>query len=286
MSVINLQAEGQVLPASRSFFPNTLSEFVYKRTYSRWLEEEKRREKWSETVQRYIDFIFLGREVPFQIINKIHSSILSMDILPSMRALWSAGPPADRDNTCLYNCSFLPVDCIPAFSETLYILMQGTGVGFSVEKQFINRLPVVAPRTNTVIDYTIPDCTEGWADALKFGITEFYRGNDVRFDFSQIRPKGAILKTKGGRASGPDPLRNLLDFARKTIHGASGRKLKPIECHDMMCFIADIVVVGGVRRAAMISFSDVDDLEMRHAKDWTQGKFPEIRYMSNNSSYL
>lgn len=287
---MSIQVEGSLRPEettkSRNFFPNVLSEFIYKRTYSRWSYELGRREMWEESVRRYIEFIFQNKPIPSDIVDRIHKAILSMDVLPSMRALWSAGDAAKRDNTSMYNCSFVPVDCIPAFSEALYILMQGTGVGFSVERQFVDNLPVVAEFTGVVVPYTVEDSTRGWAEAVRFVMINLYQGRDVEVDYSQIRRKGSILKTKGGRASGPEPLRKLINFIRLVLRNASGRKLRTLECHDIMCFEAHIVVVGGVRRAAMISFSDIGDLEMRHAKDWRRGSFPKIRYLANNSSYF
>lgn len=266
-------------------FPNLLSEFVYTRTYSRWLEEEKRRETWPETVSRYVNFIFEGRNVPPDLKSKAYEAILNFDVLPSMRALWCAGDAMTRDNTCGYNCSFLPIDNLKAFSEALFILMNGTGVGYSVERTFTNNLPLIAPPTGNEADYTIADSTEGWADAVFFGITAFHRGDGVKFHYDKIRAKGARLKMKGGRASGPEPLKRVLDFAAETIAKAAGRRLKPIEAHDILCMIAEIVMVGGFRRASLISFSDPDDMEMRHAKDWSQGEFPAIRYMANNSAF-
>lgn len=265
-------------------FPNLLSEFVYTRTYSRWVEEKKRRETWPETVARYVGFIFQGKNVPADLPAKAYDLILNLDVMPSMRSLWCAGEAMTRDNTCGYNCSFLPVDNLKAFSEALYILMQGTGVGFSVERTFVDNLPKISEPTGNVVDYSIQDSTEGWADAVYFGITAFHRGDDVQFQYDKIRPKGARLKTKGGRASGPEPLKRVLDFSRETIRGAVGRGLKPVEAHDIMCMIAEIVMVGGFRRASLISFSDPDDQEMRHAKDFARGAFPTIRYMANNSA--
>jgi ribonucleoside-diphosphate reductase alpha chain len=183
------------------------------------------------------------------------------------------------------NCSFLPIDNLRAFGEALYILMMGTGVGFSVERTFIDNLPEVASLTGEEVDYIIGDSTEGWADAVYFGITAFHRGQEVKFNYDKIRPKGARLKMKGGRASGPEPLKRVLDFAHDTIRNARGRHLKPIEAHDIMCMIAEIVMVGGFRRASLISFSDPDDADMRHAKDWSRGDFPTIRYMANNAAF-
>jgi ribonucleoside-diphosphate reductase alpha chain len=281
-----LDVVGQQAGVGEDFdFPNLLSEFIYMRTYSRWLHGESRRETWEETVDRYLDFITAHRKIPTHIIRACREAILHMGILPSMRALWSAGPAALRDNTCFYNCSFIPLDSLKSFSELLYILMCGTGIGFSVERQFVDNLPVVASPSLEAAHYQIGDSTEGWADALFFGLTNWFQGREVIFDYSLIREAGAILKMKGGRASGPDPLRRLMVFCEETILGAAGRKLRPIECHDIACYIGEIVMVGGFRRAALISISDPDDEEMRHAKDWSRGSFPEVRYMANNSSY-
>ena len=265
-------------------FPNLLSEFVYTRTYARWLEDSLRRESWPETVHRYVGYIFKGKDVPEGLAELAEKLILNFDVLPSMRALWCAGPAMDRDNVCGYNCSFLPLDNLRAFSEALYVLMQGTGVGFSVERTFVDNLPVIAHPTGEAIDYLIQDSTEGWADAVYFGMVQYHLGHRVNWNYSLIREKGARLNTKGGRASGPEPLQRVLEFAGAAIAGAAGRRLKPIEAHDIMCMIAEIVMVGGFRRASLISFSDVDDTEMRDAKDWNKGTFPSIRYMANNSA--
>ncbi len=266
-------------------FPNLLSQFVYTRTYSRWLEEDGRRETWAETVNRYVDFLTTEREVPGHITAQIRRAILRMKVLPSMRALWSAGDAMLRDNTCAYNCAFVPLDSLRSFAELLYILMMGTGIGYSVEKQFVNNLPCVAETNGEVLDYVVPDSTVGWADSLYYGLCRWFEGYQIRFDFSLVREAGAPLKVKGGRASGPDPLRRLLEFCEKTILAAAGRKLRPIEAHDIACMIGEIVMAGGVRRAALISISDIEDEEMRHAKDWSRGEFPTIRYMANNSAF-
>jgi len=214
-------------------FPNLLSQFVYTRTYSRWRPELGRRETWDETVDRYVAFIDEERRVPSRVLEFIHQGILKMDVLPSMRALWSAGDAARRDNTCCYNCAHVPLDSLRSFTELLYILMMGTGIGYSVEKQFIDNLPAVAPMSKQVAYHHIPDSTVGWADAFYFGLQNWFEGRRVAFDFSSIRPAGAPLLTKGGRASGPDPLMRLLDFAEETILSAAGRKLRPIEAHDI-----------------------------------------------------
>jgi ribonucleoside-diphosphate reductase alpha chain len=265
-------------------FPNLLSEFVYTRTYARWLEDAKRRETWPETVHRYVSYILKDKSVPHGLRERVEKFILDFDVLGSMRALWCAGPAMDRDNVCGYNCSFLPVDNLRAFSEALYILMQGTGVGFSVERTFTNNLPVIQAPTGVKNKYTIMDSTEGWSDAVYHSVVQHHLGNDVEWDFSLIREKGSRIVTKGGRASGPDPLMGVLGYSRSLISGASGRRLKPIEAHDLMCAIAEIVKVGGFRRASLISFSDVEDAEMRDAKDWSKGSFPSIRYLANNSA--
>jgi len=284
----------QAIAATR--FPNLLSEFVYTRTYSRWMNEESRREKWPETVTRYVNYVCAKLEsapdVSEALLSETRSelwnAIVNMDTLPSMRAMWSAGKSLEADNCFGYNCAFLPIDSVVSFTEALYILMCGTGVGFSVESQFVNNLPKVYEPSEGYVStcFTVPDSTIGWKEAFEFGLMTWWQGGDVVFDYSLVREKGSILKTKGGRASGPEPLKKLLDFARKMIMGAQGRQLRPIECHDLMCIVGEVVVVGGVRRAALISVSDPWDVDMRHAKDWSDGKtFPSLRYMSNNSSY-
>ena len=269
---------------AQDIFPNPLSQFVFTRTYLRWNEGEKRRETVEEAVERYGDFLSSNSQVPPHILKEIKEGILKMEVMPSMRALWSAGKAALRDNTMVYNCSFLPMDSLRSFSELLYILMMGTGAGYSVEKRFVDNLPPVAKRTGKVA-YEIPDSTIGWADAVFDGLPHMWKGYTVEFDFSQIRGEGARLKTKGGRASGPRPLQNLLEFCQKTIDQASGRRLTPLEVSDIACMIGEIVMAGGVRRAALICFSDPADEEMRHAKDWSRGDFPSCRYMANLSAF-
>jgi len=276
---------GEIEPEITDGFPNLLSQFVYTRTYSRWDSSLGRRETWDETVARYMDFISTERDLPRHVVKEIHKGILRRDVLPSMRALWSAGDAARRDNTTMYNCSFVPLDSFRSFTELLYILMMGTGVGFSVERQFVNNLPAVASLTGETVTHVVPDSTTGWADSFYFGMTQWFNGNKVAFDYSQVRPAGAVLKTKGGRASGPEPLMRLFKFAEETVLAATGRKMRPIEAHDIACMIGEIVMSGGVRRAALISISDVDDEELRHAKDWSRGEFPKLRYMANNSAY-
>ena len=271
-----------------SNFDNDLSAFVYMRTYSRWDNENQRREQWSETVDRFVEWAFRGRDnLPAELKEQVREALFNRQVMPSMRALWSAGASADRENIGIYNCSFLPIDCVRSFSEGLYILMQGTGVGYSVEKKFVENLPEVAPEKedDTALHITVMDSTEGWAKAFDTAITHVWQGGCVEMDVSGVRPKGAILKTKGGRSSGPEPFLKAVHFAVDTLKEARGRKLTTLECHDIMCQIAEVVVVGGVRRAAMISFSDPEDELLRHAKNWKRGSFPAIRYMANNSAY-
>jgi len=265
-------------------FANPSQEFVYVRTYSRWIEELKRRETWAETVDRYLEFIEKERGglVPSKVMRKIRQKILSLDVMPSMRALWAAGDAASRDNTCMYNCSFLAADSISSFAECLYILMCGTGVGFSVEKKYTDKLPTVPTATSDGDGvHLIPDDKAGWADSLKILMQTLYKGRDIQFDYSQIRKKGSKLKVMGGRASGPEPLIKLHIFVREVFNKAQGRKLTPLECHDIMNEIAEIVVVGGVRRSSQISVSDLNDKEMRDAKIHP---FPKRRFMANNSA--
>ncbi len=265
---------------------NPLSEFVFLRTYARWNPEEGRRElSWGEAVDRYMGWLSSRRALPPTVVSAIRSHMNTMGVLPSMRALWSAGDAADRDNVTVYNCAFCPIDNLRAFSEALYILMCGTGIGFSVEREFTDNLPMVHAATGERVEVVVEDSTEGWANALYEVLVALWRGHTVAYDVSKVRSRGEILKTKGGRASGPEPLVRLFDLCTTTVRAAAGRQLRPIEVHDIMCVIGEIVMVGGFRRAALISFSDLNDEEMRHAKDWSRGDFPVCRYMSNNSAY-
>ena len=265
-------------------FKNQVAEFIYKRTYSRWLEEENRREDWPETIERFISFLISERpDIPDKTINKIRKYMTEFAVMPSMRFLWAAGPAAKFDNTCIYNCSFAKINCVEAFAECLYILMCGTGFGFSVEKEEVEKLPVIPEIQSGRGMEKIPifDSKAGWADSVKMLMSNLYDGQNVYFDYSQIRLEGARLRTMGGRASGPAPLIKLHDFIRETMHNAQGRKLTTLEAHDICNQIAEIVVVGGVRRSSQISLSDINDKEMRHAKEWP---FPIKRAMANNSA--
>ena len=270
-----------------SDFPNQLGELVYLRSYARWMPDQKRRETWSETVDRVYDFLIKPQDIDPDLKEELKQAILNQDVMPSMRSLWASGEFANTDNTAIYNCSFMQIDNLKAFSELIYILMQGTGVGFSVEEKFVKNLPTVSfPVEGELTIYQVQDSSDGWADAVYFAVTSAFKGMEFEIDYSLVRPRGSFLKTKGGRASGPEPLIDAINFIRTTINNASGRKLKAIECHDICCSLAEVVVVGGVRRSAMISFSDPNDIEMRHAKDWKKAAFPLRRYMSNNSAYF
>jgi len=266
-------------------FKNDVAEFIYKRTYSRWIEEENRRENWPETIERFLNFIITerGKNIPEKTIKRIRRYLLNFSVMPSMRFLWAAGPAAKRDNTCIYNCAFAKMNCIEAFAECLYVLMCGTGFGFSVEHEEIDKLPSV-PVIKSGQDrpkQTIDDSKAGWADSVHTLMTALYDGQNLYFDYNEIRPEGARLYTMGGRASGPAPLIKLHNFIRESMHNAQGRKLTTLEVHDICNQIAEIVVVGGVRRSSQISLSDLDDQEMRHAKDWP---YPIKRAMANNSA--
>jgi len=265
-------------------FKNEVSEFIYKRTYSRWLDEDLRREDWPETIARFLDFIISERpDIPEKTINKIRKYMMEFAVMPSMRFLWAAGPAAKYDNTCIYNCSFAKINSVEAFAECLYILMCGTGFGFSVEQEEVDKLPEIPEiKSGRALDkIPIFDSKAGWADSVKMLMQNLFDGQNIYFDYGGIRLEGARLRTMGGRASGPAPLIKLHDFIRETMHNAQGRKLTTLEAHDICNQIAEIVVVGGVRRSSQISLSDLDDKDMRHAKEWP---FPIKRAMANNSA--
>lgn len=272
---------------SKQYFHNPLNEFVYMRTYARWNENESRRETWIETVDRYVNFMKekLGEKLTTREYKEVREAILKQEIMPSMRLLQFAGKAVNKTNVCAYNCSFIAPACTRDFGEVMYISMCGTGVGFSVESQNIQQLPLVKRQTGKMLPtFVIPDSKEGWCDALIKGMDTWYQGYDIQFDYSQLRPAGARLKTMGGKSSGPEPLRALLDFTREKLMRRQGRRLTNIDAHDILCKIGEIVVSGGVRRSAMISLSDLDDASMRDAK---KGQFylnePQ-RSISNNSA--
>ena len=209
-------------------FKNEVAEFIYKRTYSRWMEDEGRREEWPETIERFINFLILknGEKIPEKTVKKIRQYMLEFAVMPSMRFLWSAGPAAEKDNTVIYNCSFAKLNCVEAFAECLHVLMCGTGFGFSVEEDEVSKLPSI-PEIKSGKDIarvTIDDSREGWADSVKTLMTSLYEGQNIYFNYSQLRPEGARLSTMGGRSSGPQPLIKLHDFIRETMHNAQGRK--------------------------------------------------------------
>ncbi|MFH0890850.1 MAG: ATP cone domain-containing protein [Candidatus Liptonbacteria bacterium] len=290
-----LRAERKEIPSrvrelaleSKKYFRNPLAEFVYYRTYSRWIDEEGRRETWIETVDRYLNFMRenLGDKLTAEEYADVRNGILNQEAMPSMRLLQFAGKAARTSNVAAYNCSFTAPVCLQDFGEIVYISMCGTGVGFSVESKYVQQLPQIKKQTGEKLEaYVIPDSKEGWADALVFGMKTWYDGKDVDFDFSQLRPAGARLKTMGGKSSGPEPLRQLLAFARMKILRRQGRRLTNLDAHDIICKIGEIVVSGGVRRSALISLSDLDDAEMRDSK---KGQFyltePQ-RSLANNSA--
>ena len=265
--------------------PTDYQTFIATSRYARWLEEENRRETWGETVSRYINFVAQSVKLPNKTWDDLEDAILNLDIMPSMRALMTAGVAAERDNTCIYNCSYLPVDHIRAFDEAMYILLCGTGVGFSVERQSITKLPEVPQQFDTENNpIIVADSKEGWAKALHSLISSLYSGIIPRWDTSKVRPAGARLKTFGGRASGAEPLIELFDFVVAKFKGAAGRKLNSLECHDIMCKIGEVVVVGGVRRSAMISLSNLSDTRMAHAKSGSWWENEGQRALANNSA--
>jgi ribonucleoside-diphosphate reductase alpha chain len=261
--------------------------FIHKSRYARYLDAEGRRETWEETVRRYIDFFrerFRINAKVQQGLDEAEQAILALEVMPSMRCLMTAGPALERDNVAGYNCAYTPIDNIRAFDEILYILMCGTGVGFSVERKYVEKLPEIAEEmydSDTCI--VVSDSKIGWAGAFRELVSLLYAGQVPRWDLSRIRPAGERLKTFGGRSSGPAPLEDLFRFTTGLFRGAAGRRLNGLEVHDLVCKIAAIVVVGGVRRSALISLSNLSDQRMRHAKDgdfWTAS--PQ-RALSNNS---
>jgi ribonucleoside-diphosphate reductase alpha chain len=263
-------------------------EYIAASRYARFLDDKGRRENWDETTQRFVDYIFSrtpqlqGNE---ELRNKIFNAIRDHKVMPSMRAMMTSGKAADRDNTCVYNCSYLPVDDVKAFDEAMFILLCGTGVGFSVESKYVSQLPEV-PEKLFESDHVIAvhDSKEGWAKSLRLLLAHLYAGEVPKWDVSKVRPAGARLKTFGGRASGPEPLVELFAFAVAMFKNAKGRKLNTLECHDMMCKIGEVVVVGGVRRSAMISLSDLDDERIRHAKAGPWWETASHRALANNSA--
>lgn len=263
--------------------PTQLQEYVHKSRYARWLDKEQRRETWEETVFRYIDYFC--NKFSYYPSKDIYEAILNLNVMPSMRALMTAGPALERDPMAGFNCSFVAIDDVRAFDEILYISMCGTGVGFSVERQFIAHLPTVAETfVNTDITIQVKDSKAGWSNAFRELIALLYSGSIPKWDVSKVRAAGMKLKTFGGRASGPKPLIELFQFAIALFKEAAGRKLTSIECHDLICKIADIVVVGGVRRSALMSLSNLSDDRMRSAKSGQWWINEPQRQLANNSA--
>jgi len=265
-----------------NYLPTDYQSFIHKSRYAKYFDG-KGRENWDETVERYMDNVVRPAAGDDSYINQIRDAILSLEIMPSMRAMMTAGPALERDNTAGYNCSYLPVDDPKSFDEAMFILLCGTGVGFSVERQYISKLPEVPELFESDTVVVVKDSKEGWAKALRQVLALLWAGEIPQWDVSKVRPAGARLKTFGGRASGPAPLVELFNFAVSTFKGAQGRKLSSIECHDLMCFIGQIVVVGGVRRSAMISLSNLSDDRMRHAKSGQWWETAAHRALANNS---
>ena len=274
-----------------NYLPTSYQEFIHLSRYSRWLPSEGRRETWNETVTRYFDFFtehvkeMCEYDITDKTRNELEVAVLGQRVMPSMRCLMTAGEALKRENIAGYNCSYVAVSRIQAFDEILYVLMNGTGVGFSVERQFVAELPTVAEEfhpSDTII--TVADSKMGWAKAFKELMGMLYIGQIPKWDLSKIRPSGAPLKTFGGRASGPAPLENLFNFTTNILKNSAGRKLTSLECHDIVCKIAEVVVVGGVRRSALISLSNLSDDRMRHAKSGQWWEQNPQRALANNSA--
>ena len=270
--------------------PTTYQEYIHLSRYARWDYDNGRRETWDETVERYFNFFseWLEEKHDYKLENgertELENAVKELKVMPSMRCLMTAGPALKKENTAGYNCSYVKVDSPRSFDEILYVLMNGTGVGFSVEEEYTAQMPVVPDElyeTDTVI--VVADSKLGWAKAFKELVSLLYGGHIPKWDVSKVRPAGSPLKTFGGRASGPEPLVDLFNFTINTFKGATGRKLKPIECHDIVCKTAEIVVVGGVRRSALISLSDLNDREMRFAKSGQWWEQDVQRALANNS---
>lgn len=273
-----------------NYLPTLMQQFIHISRYARWLYTDNRRETWAETVSRYFDFFDknLAEKNKYKVTKdlrkELEEAVLSLRVMPSMRCLMTAGAALERDNIAGYNCSYLAIDNPRSFDEIMYILLCGTGVGFSVESKYVDQLPVVAEKmypTDTTI--VVADSKLGWAKAFKELIHLLYAGQIPKWDVSKVRPAGEPLKIFGGRASGPDPLVDVFQFAVRTFKNAVGRKLSTIECHDLVCKIGEVVVVGGVRRAALISLSDINDSVLREAKSGQWWITNPQRALSNNS---
>ncbi|MDM8519169.1 ATP cone domain-containing protein [Anaerolineales bacterium HSG6] len=277
----------QQFAQSSHYFPTPLQQFQFYDKYSRFNYELGRRETWVETVDRAVSYMqeISESRLPIATYQRLRKAILEMQAMPSMRLLAMAGPAARRNNVTIYNCSYMPIESLDAFVEGLIISMSGCGVGFSVERQYVENFPRIRRQKQLPpIKFAVDDSAEGWADALRIGLQTWFEGNDIHFDYSLIRASGVPLKIKGGRASGPEPLRKMLDFARTRILARQGSFLRPIDAHDIMCAIGNAAVSGGVRRTAMISLFDYDDNEMRLSKSGDFEHNNSQRWNANNSA--
>ena len=277
---------------NNNMLPTDYQTFISTSRYARWLPEENRRETWAETVSRYVTNVVMPKVSVLEDLDTsiftaglpIEEVLLGLEVMPSMRSLMTAGEAANRDNTSMYNCSYMPVDDPKSFDEAMFILLCGTGVGFSVERQFISKLPEVPEELEYSDDMIrVQDSKEGWAKSYRKLLAMLWSGTIPKWDTSKVRPAGARLKTFGGRASGPAPLEDLFMYTIEKFKGATGRKLNSLECHDIMCKIGEVVVVGGVRRSAMISLSNLSDDRMRHAKSGQWWEQNGQRALANNS---
>ena len=271
--------------------PTQYQEYIHLSRYSRWLPEEKRRETWEETVSRYFKFFSehlkenYSYEIPIGTYIELEEAVLNLEVMPSMRCLMTAGPALKKENIAGYNCAYTPVDSVKSFDEILYVLMNGTGIGFSVETKHIHKLPFIPGElypTDSIIK--VRDSKLGWAKAFRELLSLLWTGLIPSWDMSEVRPAGSVLKTFGGRASGPEPLVSLFEFTVEKFKGAVGRKLRTLECHDIVCKIAECIVVGGVRRSALLSLSDLGDDELRNCKSGEFGYQNAQRYLANNSA--
>jgi len=272
---------------SDKYFPTQLQKFQFYDKYSRFNYEMGRRETWIETVDRAVDYLYElgGDRLPRETYDRVRRSILRMEAMPSMRLLAMAGPAARRNNIAIYNCSYQPVESIDSFVEALIISMSGCGVGYSVERRYVEQFQRIKRQSGKpAIEFVVEDSAEGWAEALRFGLQTWFEGGDVRFDLGQLRPAGTPLRTKGGRASGPEPFRVMLDFVRARVLARQGSFLRPLDAHDMMCAVGNAAVSGGVRRTAMISLFDADDDEMRLSKNGDFERDNSQRWNANNSA--
>jgi ribonucleoside-diphosphate reductase alpha chain len=277
----------EAFQASDRHFPTQLQKFQFYDKYSRFSYEAGRRETWIETVDRSIAYLveLSQQRLPTETYERLRRGILEMSAMPSMRLLAMAGPAARRNNITIYNCSYQPVESIDSFVEALIISMSGCGVGYSVEHRYVENFPRIRRQTGaTALPYTVEDSAEGWADALRTGLATWFEGGDLRFDLSQLRPAGAPLRTKGGRASGPEPLRRMLEFTRGRILARQGNFLRPLDAHDIMCAVGGAAVSGGMRRTAMISLFDLDDEEMLQCKNGDFERNNSQRWNANNSA--